>query len=164
MGMTWTLDWADYTKTARQMVAEGCVLLKNDNNALPLESGCRVSVFGRIQSHYYKSGTGSGGMVNVSRVIGILDGLREDRDVIVNEELASVYAEWEKENPYDNGIGWGAEPWSQKEMPLDDETASAAAAVSDAAVVIIGRTAGEDMDSKNEEGGYLLTALEKQML
>ena len=164
MGMTWTLDWADYTKTARQMVAEGCVLLKNDNNALPLESGCKVSVFGRIQSHYYKSGTGSGGMVNVSRVIGILDGLREDKDVIVNEELASVYAEWEKENPYDNGIGWGAEPWSQKEMPLDDKTASAAAAVSDAAVVIIGRTAGEDMDSKNEEGGYLLTALEKQML
>ena len=39
MGMTWTLDWADYTKTARQMVAEVCVLLKNDNNALPLESG-----------------------------------------------------------------------------------------------------------------------------
>lgn len=164
MGMTWTLDWTDYTNTARQMVAEGCVLLKNDNNALPVNNGCKVSVFGRMQTHYYKSGTGSGGMVNVSRVVNILDGLREDKDVIVNEELASVYAEWEKENPYDNGFGWGAEPWSQKEMPLDDETVSAAAAVSDAAVVIIARTAGEDMDSKNEEGGYLLTALEEQML
>lgn len=164
MGMTWTLDWEKYTEAARQTVAEGCVLLKNDNGALPLEKGCRVSVFGRIQSHYYKSGTGSGGMVNVSRVVSILDGLREDKDVTVNEELASVYANWEKENPYDNGIGWGSEPWSQKEMPLDDETAASAAAVSDAAVVIIGRTAGEDMDSKNEEGGYLLTSLEKQML
>lgn len=164
MGMTWTLDWADYTKAARQTVAEGCVLLKNDNNALPLNNGCRVSVFGRMQAHYYKSGTGSGGMVNVSRVVSILDGLREDKDIVINEELAAVYAEWEKTNPYDNGIGWGAEPWSQAEMPLDDKTVSAAAASSDAAVVIIGRTAGEDMDSKNEEGGYLLTSLEKQML
>ena len=164
MGMTWTLDWEKYTEAARQTVAEGCVLLKNDNGALPLQKGCRVSVFGRIQSHYYKSGTGSGGMVNVSRVVSILDGLREDKDVTVNEELACVYEKWEKENPYDDGIGWGAEPWSQKEMPLDDETAASAASVSDAAVVIIGRTAGEDMDSKNEEGGYLLTSVEKQML
>ncbi|MGN1137426.1 MAG: glycoside hydrolase family 3 C-terminal domain-containing protein [Oscillospiraceae bacterium] len=164
MGMTWTLDWEKYTEAARQTVAEGCVLLKNDNGALPLQKGCRVSIFGRIQSHYYKSGTGSGGMVNVSRVVSILDGLREDKDVTVNEELACVYEKWEKENPYDDGIGWGAEPWSQKEMPLDDETAASAASVSDAAVVIIGRTAGEDMDSKNEEGGYLLTSLEKQML
>lgn len=164
MGMTWTLDWEKYTEAARQTVAEGCVLLKNDNGALPLEKGCRVSVFGRIQSHYYKSGTGSGGMVNVSRVVSILDGLREDKDVTVNEELVSVYKKWENENPFDNGIGWGSEPWSQKEMPLDDETTAAAAAVSDTAVVIIGRTAGEDMDSKNEEGGYLLTSLEKQML
>lgn len=164
MGMTWTLDWADYTKTARQMVAEGCVLLKNDNCALPLNNGCRVSVFGRMQNHYYKSGTGSGGMVNVSRVVSILDGLREDKDIVINEELAHIYAEWEKENPYDNGVGWGSEPWSQAEMPLDDKTVSQAAAVSDAAVVIIARTAGEDMDSRNEEGGYLLSALEKQML
>ena len=54
------LDWAVYEKTAREMAAEGLVLLKNDNKALPLKQGETVSVFGRMQNHYYKSGTGSG--------------------------------------------------------------------------------------------------------
>ncbi|MGN1116449.1 MAG: hypothetical protein ACI4TH_07770, partial [Candidatus Ornithomonoglobus sp.] len=35
--------------------AEGAVLLKN-NGVLPLARGCRVSVFGRMQNDYYKSG------------------------------------------------------------------------------------------------------------
>ena len=60
------LDWEVYEKTAREMAAEGLVLLKNDNKALPLKQGETVSLFGRMQNHYYKSGTGSGGMVNVS--------------------------------------------------------------------------------------------------
>ena len=40
------LDWAVYENTAREMVAEGLVLLKNDNKALPLKQGETVSVFG----------------------------------------------------------------------------------------------------------------------
>ena len=48
------LDWAVYEKTAREMAAEGLVLLKNDNKALPLKQGETVSVFGRMQNHYYK--------------------------------------------------------------------------------------------------------------
>lgn len=164
MGMTWTLDWDKYTLAARNVIAEGCVLLKNENNALPLEKGCRVSIFGRIQSHYYKSGTGSGGMVNVSRTVSIPDGLRESKYIAVNEELAKIYEEWTKENPVDKGVGWGAEPWSQEEMPLTDGIVSAAAAKSDAAVVIIGRSAGEDQDNKAEAGGYYLAEKEEQML
>ena len=72
-----TLDWNKYTEKAAQTVAEGIVMLKNNNNALPLDINETVSVFGRIQLHYYKSGTGSGGMVNVTKVTGILDGLEE---------------------------------------------------------------------------------------
>lgn len=158
------LDWSKYIETARKTAAEGCVLLKNDNGALPFENNCRLSVFGRIQLHYYKSGTGSGGMVNVSKVTGILDGLRESGSVQINEELAEIYEKWEKQNPFDEGIGWGSEPWSQAEMPLDDETVKAAAEKSDAALVIIGRTAGEDKDSTCTEGSYLLSAEEKNML
>ena len=43
------IDWEKYAAIARQTVAEGCVLLKNDNKALPISKGTRVSVFGRIQ-------------------------------------------------------------------------------------------------------------------
>ena len=71
------LDWNIYLETAANAVAEGIVMLKNNNSVLPLKKDEVVSVFGRIQLHYYKSGTGSGGMVNVSRVVGITDGLLE---------------------------------------------------------------------------------------
>ena len=72
-----TLDWKEYSRAARNAAAEGCVLLRNEKQALPICPGETVSVFGRIQLDYYKSGTGSGGMVNVPYVHSILDGLRE---------------------------------------------------------------------------------------
>ena len=156
------LDWNQYTDTARQAVAEGCVLLEN-NGVLPLKKDSCVSIFGRIQTHYYKSGTGSGGMVNVSHVTGIPEGLKEC-GVKVNEELENVYAEWEKENPFDTGLGWGMEPWSQKEMPLSEQVVSDASKKSDVAVVIIGRTAGEDKDASFTEGSYCLTKVELENL
>lgn len=158
------LDWNEYLDAARAVVAEGCVLLKNDNGVLPIAKGSKVSVFGRIQNHYYKSGTGSGGMVNVTKVTSIIDGLKECGDVTLNEKLLHTYLEWEKENPFEEGMGWGNEPWSQKEMPLDKSVAAEASKESDIAIVIIGRTAGEDQDVKLQEGSFLLTEIEKNML
>ena len=157
------LDWNKYIEKAASAVSEGIVMLKNNNGALPLDMNETVSVFGRIQLHYYKSGTGSGGMVNVSKVTGILDGLLE-AGVKVNEELFGIYRKWDEENPVEQGSGWGAEPWSQKEMPIDDEIVKNAASVSNRAIVIIGRTAGEEQDLRIEEGSYLLTETELDML
>lgn len=157
------LDWKKYLETAASAAAEGIVMLKNDNGALPLSRDEVVSVFGRIQLHYYKSGTGSGGMVNVSKVTGIVDGLLES-GVKLNEELLNVYKKWDEENPYDLGDGWGNEPWSQVEMPLDEQLVADAAQKGSTAIVIIGRTAGEEMDATLTEGSFLLTALEKDML
>lgn len=157
------LDWKKYLETAASAAAEGIVMLKNDNGALPLSKDEVVSVFGRIQLHYYKSGTGSGGMVNVSKVTGIVDGLLES-GVKLNEELLNVYKKWDEENPYDLGDGWGNEPWSQVEMPLDERLVADAAQKGSTAIVIIGRTAGEEMDATLTGGSFLLTALEKDML
>ena len=67
------LDWNKYIEKAVQTVSEGIVMLINKDHALPLDKKEEVAVFGRIQLHYYKSGTGSGGMVNVSKVTGIVD-------------------------------------------------------------------------------------------
>lgn len=162
--MTKILDWNKYIETARQVNSEGCVLLENKNNALPLADGTKAAVFGRIQSSYYKSGTGSGGMVNVTKVWGIVDGLKESKKVIIDPTVEKAYADWEKENPFEKGNGWGQEPWSQKEMELDDGFVKAAAERNDCAIVIIGRTAGEDKDNFNGEGSWLLTSLERKML
>lgn len=157
-----TLDWDKYLETSARAVSGGIVMLKNDG-ALPLKQGGTAAVFGRIQLHYYKSGTGSGGMVNVSKVIGITDGLL-DAGYKLDEQLLNAYREWDEQNPFDYGEGWGGEPWSQKEMPLTDELVSGAASRDDAAIVIIGRTAGEEMDNKLEKGAFLLSDLEEDML
>lgn len=158
-----TLDWEQYLKTAAQVVSEGIVMLKNDNDALPLNPDDEIALFGRIQLHYYKSGTGSGGMVNVSKITGIPDGLLEN-GVSVNEELLDVYRKWDSENSFDLGDGWGKEPWSQTEMPLDEALVAHVSESSHTAIVIIGRTAGEEQDNSLHEGSYLLTAAEKDML
>ena len=163
MGKFTPLDFEEYVALARQAAAEGCVLLKNDNEALPLRKGDKVAVFGRIAFHYYKSGLGSGGLVNTKYVVGILDALKEEKDITLDENLLGTYEKWIEENPYDEGQGWGKVPWSQKEMELTDEIVESAKGA-DAAIVVVGRTAGEDQDNKNEAGSYLLTDTEKEMV
>ncbi len=162
MGKTWDIE--KFKKTARAAAAEGIVLLKNDHKALPLEKGTKVAVFGRSQMNYYKSGTGSGGMVNVDYVVGIYEALAASKAVSVNKSVREAYEKFVEKNPFDRGQGWAAEPWFQKEMPLTDALVKKAAKESDAAVFIIGRTAGEDQDNKNEPGSYLLTDEEKKAL
>jgi len=158
------LDWNEYCDLARKTVAEGVVLLRNENHVLPLRKDSNIAVFGRIQTHYYKSGTGSGGMVNVSKVTGILDALLECPDIKVNQGLLDIYTNWEKANPFNEGIGWGNEPWSQEEMPVSDELVRVISGQTDAAVIIIGRTAGEDKDNQNLPGAYQLSDGEKELI
>ncbi len=157
------LDWNNYCELATQLVAEGNVLVKNENNALPLEKNSEISLFGRIQTHYYKSGTGSGGMVNVPFVYSIADGL-EKCGIKLNDKLKQVYSDWEKENPYNPGEGWGGTPWSQKEMVPDEQLVNELAKKNECAVAIIGRTAGEEQDNRAEAGSYYLSSEETSML
>lgn len=149
----------------RIAAAQGAVLLKNEEHALPVHNQEKVAVFGRIQLDYYRSGTGSGGAVNIPYATNLLDGLRDSGRVQINEAVAGAYEAWRKENPFDNGGGgWAAEPWCQKEMPLTDELVKNAAEVSDKAIVVLGRTAGEDKDNSSKPGSYLLSDGEIDML
>ena len=156
------LNWNSYLEKAAEVNAEGAVLVRNEG-ALPLDKKDEIAVFGRIQLDYYKSGTGSGGMVNVSKVTGIVDGLSE-AGAKLNKELLKVYTDWVEEHPYDRGEGWGGEPWSQEEMPLTDAVAAKAAVTSKAAIAVIGRTAGEEQDNSCKAGSYMLSDGERQML
>ena len=161
--MNRTLDWNTYMNLASRTVSEGIVMLKNENQVLPLTKDDEIAVFGRIQLHYYKSGTGSGGMVNVSKVIGIVDGLMEN-GIKVNEKLLKIYREWDNGHPFDPGEGWASEPWCQEEMPLSSDLVKEIAAECSTAIVIIGRTAGEEQDNFDREGSFRLTATEWDML
>ena len=147
----------------RKAAAEGCVLLKNDGT-LPLGEGARVAVFGRCQFDWFHVGYGSGGSVNPSYLTDLIDGLKGS-GLKPDEELLAAYSEWRKmkEHRADHGW-WGHWPMSHPEMPLSEELVSSAASRSDAALVVIGRAAGEDRENTLTEGSYYLTADERDML
>ena len=152
------------SKLCRRAAAQGAVLLKNEDAVLPFTEKDNIAVFGRCQIDYYRSGTGSGGAVNVPYTINLLEGLRNN-NITVNENLADTYGQWIESHPFDNGGGgWACEPWCQQEMPVDEELVSKAADVSNKAIVVIGRTAGEDKDNSAAEGSYFLTEAEEKML
>lgn len=154
-----------FASFSRKVAAQGMVLLKNQKNTLPVKENEVLSIFGRCQIDYYRSGTGSGGSVNVPYSISALEGFRKNTSLKINEELASVYENFVKENPFDDGGGgWAAEPWFQEEMLLDDQLVQHAAKSSDKALIIIGRTAGEEQDNKDAEGSYRLTQNEIDMI
>ena len=153
-----------YASVARKAQAEGIVMLENRDHALPLAAGSRIALFGRSQFRYYKSGTGSGGMVNTSYVTGVREAILQREAYVLAPSLEKAYEEWLPDHPFDQGCGWGTEPWFQEEMIPSEELVRAAAEEAEAAVVIIGRTASEDQDNKPEGGSYYLTEQEETML
>ena len=122
-----------------------------------------MAVFGRMAFHYYKSGLGSGGLVNTRYVVGILDALKDCKEIRLDEKLMGIYEDWIRENPFDEGQGWGRVPWCQKEMEVTDEMLGCARD-NDVSLVIIGRTAGEDQDNNAGPGSYCLTETEEDMI
>ena len=158
------LDMERYVSLARQAVAEGCVLLKNDEQTLPIPKGSKVASFGRSQFNYYKSGTGSGGKVNTAYVISVLDALRDCKDITMNETVLCTYEKWIEEHPFDEGKGWATEPWCQEEMLLSEEVVEQAAHESELALITIARSSGEAKDNSATEGSFLLTKEEEHML
>ena len=153
-----------YAKKAREAVSEGIVMLRNEDNVLPLADGSKIALFGRNQFSYYKSGTGSGGLVNTRYVVSIRDALINYGKYNINKYLDDLYEKWLETHPFDTGSGWASEPWYQEEMPITLDIVRQARKESDIALIFIGRTAGEDQDNKAEEGSYLLTKEEKNLI
>lgn len=162
------MDWNGYSKTARLAAAESAVLLRNESNALPILAGEKVAVFGRIQFNYYRSGTGSGGMVNVPYETNILDALKESELCRIDQTVENIYRKWLIEHPFDKTFiekdFWYIEPWAQEEMPVTESMVAEAAGRNQSAIIIIGRTAGEERDSLPEKGSWYLSEIEEDLI
>lgn len=147
----------------RRSGAEGCVLLKNDG-VLPLKEGEEIAVFGRCQLDWFCVGYGSGGDVHAPYRVNLMEGLG-NMGAKYNRPLAQAYRAWcgSEEHRADEGW-WGHWPMNHPEMPLAAHMAESAAKTSDAALVVIGRAAGEDRENTLEKGSYYLTEEELAML
>lgn len=146
----------------RSVACDGAVMLHNDGT-LPLKKGSRVSLFGRVQNDWFFTGYGSGGDVNKPYAVNLIEGIRKCEDLALNETLAQKYLLWCENNPVDHGV-WGHWPRFYPEMPISDSDVKQAAQQSDCAVMVIGRSSGEDRENALEKGSYYVTDEEKALL
>ena len=79
-----------HSELSHRAACEGIVLLKNENNILPLKKDQKVAVFGIAQIDYVKGGSGSGD-VNCEYVRNIYDGLKQKNSIGVFDELSLYY-------------------------------------------------------------------------
>ena len=55
-------------------------------------------------------------------------------------------------------------PWSQEELIITKNVIKKLQRLDEVAVILIGRTAGEDKDNSITEGSYLLTKTEEELI
>ena len=144
----------------KDVISEGCVLLKN-NDVLPLGNK-RFALFGRCQINTFDVGYGSGGAVKAPYIVTLLDGFL-NMGANLDLDLVDRYKSWCSVNPIPEGE-WGAWPLCFPEMPLSEDEIKEIASKNDIAVVIIGRSAGEDRDTSLSDGAWYLNDEERVLL
>ncbi len=145
----------------RKAGAEGTVMLRNDG-VLPLKKDESVAIFGRVQYDYMYVGYGSGGDVIKPYTVNLNQGIKNAGGKL-NETIDNLYAQWCKKNPPDHGF-WAHWPHFYEEMPIETSVIEKAAQESSCAIVVIGRSAGEDRENYLTKGSYLLTDDEASLI
>ncbi|MDB5139107.1 MAG: glycosyl hydrolase [Mucilaginibacter sp.] len=150
-------DLAAHAKVARMAASEGMILLKNEDEALPLTTGRRVAVFGNTSYNIIAGGTGSGD-VNKAYTISLLQGLN-NAGYKVQEALAKTYTDYiadvRAKQPKQRNFFTPLPPIPEMNV---SELIAKEAEGADAAVITIGRNAGEGADRKLENDYYLSEA------
>ena len=130
---------------AERLESEGIVLLRNENDALPLEANAKVNLFGYGSVDPIYGGTGSG-TTDTSASVNIVDGL-ENAGFEVNDELVSFYKSSGVARPSQSG--YSGSDFTPVEVPAasyPDELLASAREFSDIAIVVISRLGGEGGD------------------
>ncbi len=154
-------------EVCRTIEEEGMVLLKNED-ALPLASGAKVSLFGQDSVDFVYGGAGSGS-VDTTLAPNLKEAL-EESGFSVNGTLWDFYEtgagkDYRKEVPDETGEG----SFAVNEVPADvytDEVKASFSEYNDAAIVCIGRSGGESADIPTEplESGYQYLELDNNEL
>lgn len=132
----------------REVEGEGAVLLKNDNNTLPLQ-GKEVSLFGATAISPVYGGTGSGA-VSSADAPSYKDVMEEGGFTVVNSDLLDWYLEEEYGRDFDDG---NINEASWKSIQKSDAVDSFGSG--ETAIFVVGRVGGEanDLKSVNHDDG-----------
>ncbi len=129
----------------QEIAEEGIVLLKNEDNTLPLASDSNLNVFGWASTNPCYGGTGSGSLSDAYPTVSLLQGL-EDAGFNLNTELSDFYTDYRADRPE---VGMWAQDWTLPEPTADsysDDLIANAKEFSDTAMVVITRVGGEGAD------------------
>lgn len=180
----------EHAALSREASAEGIVLLKNEDNALPLKKGETVALFGKATIEYIKGGGGSGD-VNCAYVKNIYDGFFEKEregklsifmptvkfyENYVKEESKKIPTRAEVERIWDkvNAMDFCKEKddiiydtfarMHVKEAAVPSKLIEEASKNADVAVITLSRFSAEGVDRKPIEGDYYLNDAEKSLI
>ncbi len=154
----------EHAELARNAGAEGMVLLKNTNKALPLAKEIKmIAAFGNSSYNVIIGGTGSGD-VNEAYSVSLVDGLK-NAGYSVNEDLLKMYEAYIKDEKEKlPPTGFFDPPKTIAEMGITSALAAKMAKNTDYAIITIGRNSGEGYDRSSGEGDFNLTESEKGMI
>lgn len=149
----------EHVALSRKAASEGMVLLKNNDNVLPLLSGSRVALFGKASVDYVKGGGGSGD-VTCAYIRNLQDGMAEKEQegkLQVFKPLNDFYKEDVRAQR-----AKGIAPGQTVEPALEEEMVKEAAAFADTAIISICRFSGEACDRTDDD--FYLTEAERKMV
>lgn len=133
------------TELCTEIAEEGIVLLKNENNLLPVTENKNLNVFGWASTNPCYGGTGSGSLSDAYETKTLLQGLT-DAGFKLNDELSDFYTAFRTDRPE---VEMWAQDWTLPEPAADsysDDMVKSAKDFSDTAMVVITRVGGEGAD------------------
>ena len=160
-------DLKGHAQVARKAAAESMVLLRNEDNTLPVASGKKVALFGISSLDFVAGGTGSGN-VNKAYVVNMKEGL-ENAGFTVDQALMNFYQAQLDYNRALAALGGGNGRYvllgsaKAAEVAIPEAAVNNQARNNDIAVVVIGRNAGEGADRRMVDD-FDLTNIERELL
>ena len=140
-----------------KLAEEGFVLLKNENAALPLNKGARISVFSKNSVNLSYGGSGSGGF-DTSNNKNLYESLN-DAGFVINPTLKNFYESSQSgpvrtanSSDLDNGDNQKIATAETPQSKYTDAVKNSYADYSDAALVVITRIGGEGFDLPRYQG------------
>ena len=157
-------DLKAHAEITRQSATEGIVLLKNQDNTLPISNDIKIAVFGVSSYDFMAGGTGSGD-VNKAYTVDMMEGLRNagfacEKEI---EELYRSYVDYQSKYLRTlRDYQWYEGAPRPDEMVINKSYAKKWAGKTDVAILTLGRQAGEGDDRTVES--FSLTDNERQTL
>ena len=140
-----------------KLAEEGFVLLKNENAALPMNKGAKISVFSKNSVNLSYGGSGSGGF-DTSNNKDLYESLN-DAGFVTNPTLKSFYESSQSgpvrtanSSDLDNGDNQKIATAETPQSKYTDAVKNSYADYSDAALVVITRIGGEGFDLPRYQG------------